>query len=142
MAEHDDLDRDLASLREQYNLLDPRDVVWEEPPAGMWAAIERATADEPQGAADLPMPAPAPAPSASPTATPASPPADAVVLPMRRRRGAIVGIVAAAAAALVLVVGGLIVARSGGDDIDVISATDLEPLGGTGSGRAELDARR
>lgn len=117
----DPVDDDLMELRALAARLQPDQVTWEQPPPGLWERIAADAADEP--------------PAADATRSD-----DAVVTSIDRARSA--GRrgpwLLAAAAAVVLVVAGVIVATRDSSDADVVAQAPLEPLGTTGSGRAEL----
>ena len=118
MGDDDERDGDVAELRALVEQVRPADIVWEPPPAGLWDRIATAI-DQEQ----------APAPSAEH--------AMAAVAPIagRRRRAWWVGLSVAAAAVAVVVT--LAITRRG-DGATVIATVELDPLGDTGSGRAEL----
>jgi hypothetical protein len=112
MAERDDRadDAELAELRDLMARTRPDEIEWESPPPETWDRIAAAVEA-----------------SLRPTHRSGS----------TRRRWFVGAAVAAAAATLVAVT----VAVIGGDEDDttrVVSAVDLEPLGPSGSGRAEL----
>jgi anti-sigma-K factor RskA len=118
MADPDDRfdDDDLAELRQLFARAHPEDVEWQTPPAGVWDRIAAAVDDEPGATGDVRPP----------------------VVPMitRRRRWLIGAALATAAAVLVVVT--VAVVAGGRDDTRVLSTAALEPLGPSGSGRAEL----
>jgi hypothetical protein len=124
--EHFD-DADMAELGDLVRRAGADDVEWDSPPPELWDRIAASLADEPVGAAGQDEPA----------ATTAAPAGD--VVPMVRRRRWWVGL--AAAAAVMVVVAVSVVRSAGDDDGRVVSAVELERLGDTGSGRAELVER-
>jgi hypothetical protein len=87
-----------------------RNVAWERPPDELWERIAAATADQP--------------------------PAAAVVAMAPKRRAWWLGLAAAAAA--IAVIAAVVIGGRGDGDGDVVAAVELERLGETGSGRAEL----
>lgn len=133
-------------------------VTWEEPPEGLWDRIAAELDIDAGGpgapeAQDQPaVPAPggphlsavpgitetppvAPPGGAPPTAT--TPPAVSAPVPPRPRRTVVPWLMGAAAAAVLLVVGVVVL----GDDSpsqQVVASVDLDQLGDTGSGAAEL----
>ena len=117
MSDHDERSEnaDLDELRDLMARAQPNEVEWEAPPAGLWARISEAIGIEPPAA-----------------------PEPATVLPNRSRRRWIVASAVAAAAAAVLVIVTIAAIRGDDDASRVVSAIELEPLGPSGSGSAEL----
>lgn len=121
-------DNEMAELRALMERGDPKGVVWEQPPPGMWDRIAEAIEREPsqdEPAQDEPV-------HDRPTG------GGAEVIPMAGRRRNWWYPLAAAAAALVAVPVGLAVWSGGDDDDRLLSAVELDRLAGSGSGRAEL----
>ena len=118
MVDDDERDEDVAELRALIERARPADIVWEPPPADLWDRIA-AKIDQEQ----------APAPATQDALAPVVP------ITGRRRRAWWVGLGVAAAAIVVVVT--LAITRRG-DDATVVAAVELERLGDTGSGRAEL----
>jgi hypothetical protein len=111
---------DLADLRRLATRLQPDQVTWEQPPAGLWDRIAAEAHVEP-------------------IATSAPIGDESVVVPLQHRRRTHTAVwLLGAAAAIMLVVAGVVVATSGGDGGTVVAQAPLDPLGATGSGRAEL----
>lgn len=120
-------------------------VTWEEPPANVWGRIAAQAGVEPADAGVDPVGDP------DELAADAHDPAEAtvdsgdvpvVVPPTRlddRRRRPVARWVAAAAVLVAVVAGGaLVFSLRADDDGTIVTATDLERLGDSGSGRAEL----
>ena len=111
MTEHGgSADHDLTELRALLAQAEVPEGGWVPPPPELWERIEAATSEP-----------------------------DVVVAferPRRRRRWA--GIVLGAAAAVVAIVVAAIAVGDTGDDATVVTAVDLERLGESGAGRAEL----
>ena len=122
MGDDDERDDDVAELRALIERARPADVVWEPPPADLWDRIA-AEIDQEQ------VPAPATQDAVAPV----------VPITGRRRRAWWVGLGVAAAAVVVVVT--LAITRRG-DDATVVATVELERLGDTGSGRAELRRSR
>ena len=118
MVDDDERDEDVAELRALIERARPADIVWEPPPADLWDRIA-AKIDQEQ----------APAPATQDAVAPVVP------ITGRRRRAWWVGLGVAAAAVVVVVT--LAITRRG-DDATVVAAVELERLGDSGSGRAEL----
>ena len=108
--EHEREAADVAELAALFERTHPEDVVWETPPGELWDRI----ASSIEGEA----------------------PANVVPLARRRRTWWAVGAVATAAAVIVAVTVA-VVARDDSDDV-VVAAVELERLGDSGAGRAEL----
>jgi anti-sigma-K factor RskA len=115
---------DLVALRDLAGQLELQPEAWDVPPADLW---DRIAAEA--GVVSAPGAPGGPAEVARAEAR-------AEVVPLRRRRPRVGWALAAAAAAGILVVAALAVTV--GDGSDVVASADLEPLGESGSGRAEL----
>ena len=107
--EHRGDDAEVAELAALFERTRPGDVVWEPPPDELWDRIASSIEGE----------------------TPAN------VVPIAGRRRTWWAVVAAAAAAVIVAVTVAVVARDADDDV-VVAAVELEPLGDSGAGRAEL----
>lgn len=115
---------DLAELRALAGRLEVEPVTWDTPPADLWERIA--------GEAGVPT-----ATTAGPVQQQSDRPPAAVVDLAHRRSTRRLGWVLGAAAAAAVVVGAF-VATASDDAPTVVASTDLELLGATGSGRAEL----
>jgi anti-sigma-K factor RskA len=117
MAERDNRadDAELDELRDLMASTRPDEIEWESPPPGTWERIAAAVEASPRQTTG---------------ATPAAAP------PTSRRRWIVGAALAAAAAALIAVT--VAVIRGDDDPTRVVAAVELEPLGTSGSGRAEL----
>jgi hypothetical protein len=109
---------ELVELRQLAERLQPGTVTWEEPPPELWDRIAATVGEEPAPAG----------PDASVTRLRGAP----------RRRG---WILATASAAAALLIAAILAAVLRDDDTSVLAATELERLGESGSGRAELVER-
>ena len=117
-------DADMAQLGDLVRRAGSDEIGWEPPPAGLWDRIA-ASLDAPAAAVAEPLPADEPATGAN-------------VVPIgHRRRSWWIGVAAAAAVVAIGVTAALALGRDGGDG-QVVSAVELERLGPSGSGRAEL----
>jgi Anti-sigma-K factor rskA len=99
-------------------------VEWETPPPDLWSRIEAETRPGTVEAATLPRPVEAEAPVVS--------------IESRRRTPPVRWVVGAAAVLLVAVAAGAVWTRSASDDVTVLASTELERLGDTGQGSAEI----
>ena len=118
MGDDDERDEDVAELRALIERARPADIVWEPPPEDLW---DRIAARDRSGAGT----------GAGDAGRRGSRRADHQPAPPR-----VVGRSGVAAAAVLVVVTLAITRR--GDDATVVAAVELERLGDTGSGRAEL----
>ena len=118
MGDDNERDDDVAELRALVERARPTDIVWEPPPADLWDRI----------AAEIEQ-------QQVPSAATEDAVAPVVPITGRRGRGWWVGLSVAAAAIVVVVT--LAITRRG-DDATVVAAVELQRLGDTGSGRAEL----
>ena len=117
-------DADMAELGDLVRRASPEEIEWEPPPEGLWDRI----------AASLET---GPATDVAPV-TADEPAAGANVVPItHRRRSWWLAVAAAAAVVAVAVTAALALGRDG-EDTRVVSAVELERLGPSGSGRAEL----
>jgi|SRR5829696_1992811 len=117
-------DADMAQLGDLVRRARSEEISWEPPPAGLWDRIA-ASLDAPAATVAEPLPADEPATGAN-------------VVPIgHRRRSWWIGVAAAAAVVGIGVTAALTLGRDGGDG-QVVSAVELERLGPSGSGRAEL----
>jgi anti-sigma-K factor RskA len=122
MREPDDRqdEADLAELRDLMAHARPQDVEWEAPPPGLWERIESAI-EEPE------------------TSTDEKP----KVVPLRRRRPRfLLGVLGAAAVVIIVLAIAAVVTRDDSDGTELVSAVQLDRLGPTGNGRAELVDRK
>jgi hypothetical protein len=117
-------DADMVELGDLVRRARPEEIEWEAPPEGLWDRIAASLEAEPATAAE-PVPTDAPA-------------AEANVVPMAGRRRSWWLAVAAAAAFVAIGVTAALVLGGDGDETRVVSAVELERLGPSGSGRAEL----
>jgi anti-sigma-K factor RskA len=117
-------DADMAQLGDLVRRAGAEEISWEPPPAGLWDRIA-ASLDAPAAAVAEPVPADEPTTGAN------------VVPISHRRRSWWIGVAAAAAVVAIGVTAALALGRDGGDE-QVVSAVELERLGPSGSGRAEL----
>jgi anti-sigma-K factor RskA len=117
-------DADMAELGDLVRRSRPEEIDWEPPPEGLWDRIAAALETDPGTPADR-----APA---------NEPPTKADVVPIARRRRSWWLAVAAAAAVVAVGFTAALVLGGDGDDTQVVSAVELERLGPSGSGRAEL----
>lgn len=125
---HDDDElAELAELRAIGRRVGDDPVAWEQPPDDLWARIE-ADVDA------LPGSTPDVMPDTAPTSAPA-----VVPLPSRPTRRVMPWL--AAAAAIVVLVAGVAIWRADSSDPLVVAQTQLELLGDTGEGSAELVER-
>jgi hypothetical protein len=99
-------------------------VEWETPPPDLWSRIEAETRPGTVEAATLQHPVEAEAPVVS--------------IESRRRTPPVRWVVGAAAVLLVAVAAGAVWTRSASDDVTVLASTELERLGDTGQGSAEI----
>jgi Anti-sigma-K factor rskA len=117
-------DADMAELGDLVRRARPEEIEWEPPPEGLWDRVAASLEAEPAAAAEA---VPAEERAAGPD----------VVAIGDRRRSWWLGVAAAAAVLAVGVTAALALGRDG-DDTRVVSAVELERLGPSGSGRAEL----
>lgn len=124
MNEPDDVaplrDDELAELQSLVERANPDDIEWEAAPPDLWNRIAAAVDAGPRHALT--------------PVTDRDDPTPSIVSPRRRWRFATAGLAAAAAAAIAVVV----IVTDDGSDTQVLATVDLEPLAGSGSGRAEL----
>jgi anti-sigma-K factor RskA len=117
-------DADMAELGGLVRRARPEDIDWEPPPEGLWDRIAASLESDP-GTPPDPVPA-------------NEPPTEANVVPIAGRRRSWWLAVAAAAVVVAVGVTAALVLGGDGDDTRVVSAVELERLGPSGSGRAEL----
>jgi anti-sigma-K factor RskA len=117
-------DADMAELGDLVRRARAEEIEWEPPPEGLWDRIAASLEAEP---ATAPEPVPANEPAA-----------EADVVPIAGRRRSWWLAVAAAAAVVAVGVTAALALGGDGDDTRVVSAVELERLGPSGSGRAEL----
>jgi anti-sigma-K factor RskA len=125
MPDGPDSEAELAELRRLAERVRPAEVTWEEPPADLWGRISAAVSEEATGFAATPPEQPEPGADSSVVS---------IAMASRRRRAWLAAALAAAAALVVVVA--VAVLRNG--DPSVLAATELDLLGKSGSGRAEL----
>ena len=127
---------ELAELRALAVEVGAEPTSWIEPPAGLWDRIAAEAGVDPSAAA--PPTEPEAAPPGEPEPADDSGPEDVVPLAPRRRSGARVVPWVLGIAAAVLVAVGVGVVASRGSEPDVVATTELDRLGDSGEGRAEL----
>lgn len=135
MSEHDEGtdDLELAELRALRGTSDPGDVEWETPPAGLWDRIEAEVRGEISSQAPDPIVRPADEPTVD----------DGVVTPLSPRRERpgtgrrLMPWLVAAAAVLVVVAGVGFFLRDTSEPT-ILASTQLDQLGESGAGTAEL----